>query len=48
MRRAMEVADWKGFKSRLNAARKAGKIRGIGMASYIEACGGGGRRRAPP
>lgn len=42
MRRAMEVADWKGFKARLRAANKAGKIRGIGMASYIEACGGGG------
>ncbi|SIQ23715.1 xanthine dehydrogenase family protein molybdopterin-binding subunit [Bosea sp. TND4EK4] len=42
MRRAMEVADWKGFKSRHGAAKKAGKIRGIGMASYIEACGGGG------
>lgn len=42
MRRAMEVADWKGFKSRQKASAKAGKIRGIGMASYIEACGGGG------
>lgn len=42
MRRAMEVADWSGFKGRLRAANKAGKLRGIGMASYIEACGGGG------
>lgn len=42
MRRAMEVANWQGFKTRLKAANKAGKIRGIGMASYIEACGGGG------
>lgn len=42
MRRAMEVADWKGFKSRLKASQKAGKIRGIGLACYIEACGGGG------
>jgi carbon-monoxide dehydrogenase large subunit len=42
MRRAMEVADWKGFKGRLKAAAKAGKIRGIGLACYIEACGGGG------
>jgi carbon-monoxide dehydrogenase large subunit len=42
MRRAMEVADWKGFKARLKAANRAGKIRGIGLASYIEACGGGG------
>ncbi len=42
MRRAMEVSDWQGFKARLKTANKAGKIRGIGMASYIEACGGGG------
>ncbi|MBX9908503.1 MAG: xanthine dehydrogenase family protein molybdopterin-binding subunit [Beijerinckiaceae bacterium] len=42
MRRAMEVADWKGFKTRLKASTKAGKIRGIGMGCYIEACGGGG------
>lgn len=42
MRRAMDVADWKGFKARHKAAAKAGRIRGIGMASYIEACGGGG------
>ena len=42
MRRAMDVADWKGFKARQKASAKAGKIRGIGLASYIEACGGGG------
>lgn len=42
MRRAMDVADWEGFKTRLKASTKAGKIRGIGMACYIEACGGGG------
>ncbi len=42
MRHAMEVADWKGFKARHKASAKAGRIRGIGMASYIEACGGGG------
>lgn len=42
MRRAMEVADWTGFKARQKAAAKSGKIRGIGLACYIEACGGGG------
>lgn len=42
MRRAMEVADWTGFKSRQKAAARSGKIRGIGLACYIEACGGGG------
>ncbi|KAA2234386.1 xanthine dehydrogenase family protein molybdopterin-binding subunit [Salinarimonas soli] len=41
MRRAMEAADWAGFKERLKASRKAGKARGIGFASYIEACSGG-------
>ncbi len=30
------MADWAGFKERLKAARKDGKIRGIGMATYIE------------
>ncbi len=42
MRRAMDVADWKGFKARQKASAKAGRIRGIGLACYIEACGGGG------
>lgn len=46
MRRAMEVADWQGFKTRLKSSAKAGKIRGIGMACYIEACGGGGPESA--
>ena len=36
MTRAMEASDWNGFKDRLRAARKDGKIRGIGMATYIE------------
>ena len=46
MRRAMEVADWGGFKERLRASRKAGMARGIGMACYIEACSGGGPETA--
>jgi carbon-monoxide dehydrogenase large subunit len=41
MRRAMEAADWAGFKERFKASRKAGRARGIGLASYIEACSGG-------
>ena len=41
MRRAMEIADWAGFKKRYAASRKKGLVRGIGMGSYIEACGGG-------
>ena len=39
MARAQETAGWDGFKARAAAAKKAGKLRGIGLASYIEACG---------
>lgn len=41
MTRALEVADHKGFSARADAAAKAGKLRGFGFATYIEACGGG-------
>jgi len=46
MRRAMEVADWAGFADRHAAARERGRVRGIGMATYIEACAGGGAETA--
>jgi len=36
---AMTIADVKGFASRKAEAAKRGKLRGIGYASYIEACG---------
>jgi carbon-monoxide dehydrogenase large subunit len=38
MRQAMERAGWEGFDQRLAASKAAGKIRGLGMATYIEAC----------
>src|SRR5688572_5584872 len=38
MTTAMERAGWKDFDKRLAASKKAGKIRGIGMSTYIEAC----------
>jgi carbon-monoxide dehydrogenase large subunit len=38
---AMENADWKGFKARQKESKKRGKLRGIGMATYTERCGGG-------
>jgi aerobic carbon-monoxide dehydrogenase large subunit len=41
MRRAMEVAAWDDFDARLEEARGRGRVRGIGLASYIEACAGG-------
>ena len=40
--RAQQIGDWAGFRSRQQAAKKAGKLRGIGIATYIEACGGNG------
>jgi aerobic carbon-monoxide dehydrogenase large subunit len=36
MKAALEKADQKGFKDRLKASKKVGKLRGFGMASYIE------------
>lgn len=46
MMRAQEVADWKGFPRRLAQAKRRGKLRGIGLATYIEACGSNGPERA--
>ncbi|MDP2621538.1 MAG: xanthine dehydrogenase family protein molybdopterin-binding subunit [Hyphomicrobiales bacterium] len=39
---AMELADWKGFAARREESARRGLLRGIGMATYIEACAGGG------
>ncbi len=39
MNQAMEAADWAGFESRKAESAARGKLRGIGMACYIEACG---------
>jgi carbon-monoxide dehydrogenase large subunit len=36
---AMQAADWNGFVGRKAEARARGKLRGIGMSCYIEACG---------
>jgi aerobic carbon-monoxide dehydrogenase large subunit len=40
--RAQEIADWHGFDRRLAQSRESGKLRGIGFATYIEACGNNG------
>ncbi|MFZ4808717.1 MAG: xanthine dehydrogenase family protein molybdopterin-binding subunit [Hyphomicrobiaceae bacterium] len=37
--KALDLADYKGFPARRAAAKARGKLRGIGVASYIEACG---------
>jgi carbon-monoxide dehydrogenase large subunit len=44
--RAQELADWDGFGRRLRESRRAGKLRGIGIGTYIEACGGNGPETA--
>ncbi len=36
---AMKAADYAGFAKRKTEAAKRGKLRGIGMSCYIEACG---------
>ncbi|HEX3710996.1 MAG TPA: xanthine dehydrogenase family protein molybdopterin-binding subunit [Pseudolabrys sp.] len=44
--RAQEVADWDGFNKRAAQSKRAGRLRGIGLATYIEACGGNGPETA--
>ncbi len=39
---ALAAADWKGYAQRKSATAARGRLRGRGMASYIEASGGGG------
>jgi carbon-monoxide dehydrogenase large subunit len=46
MARAQETGDWAGFKKRAALSKKAGKLRGIGIATYIEACGSNGPETA--
>ena len=43
---AMEMIDWAGFGLRRIAAREAGKLRGIGLANYIETATGYPQERA--
>jgi carbon-monoxide dehydrogenase large subunit len=46
MRAAMAKADWEGFEARRAASARGGKLRGIGLASYVEACSGGSPERS--
>jgi len=41
MEDALARADWTGFAARRAASARAGKLRGIGIATYLEAGGGG-------
>jgi carbon-monoxide dehydrogenase large subunit len=36
---ALKAADYAGFEQRRTASSRQGKLRGLGVASYIEACG---------
>ena len=44
--RAQELIDWRGFNKRAVQSRRAGRLRGIGIATYIEACGANGPETA--
>ncbi|MEM7652381.1 MAG: xanthine dehydrogenase family protein molybdopterin-binding subunit [Pseudomonadota bacterium] len=46
MDKAMETSDWSEMAARKADARARGKLRGIGMSYYIEACSGGGPEAA--
>jgi aerobic carbon-monoxide dehydrogenase large subunit len=39
LKKAMELADYKGFARRKRESARHGKLRGIGISAYIEACG---------
>ena len=39
LKKAMELADVKGFNKRKREAARHGKLRGLGYSTYIEACG---------
>ncbi|HVZ52842.1 MAG TPA: xanthine dehydrogenase family protein molybdopterin-binding subunit [Pseudolabrys sp.] len=43
--RAKELSDWDGFRARRKAAKRAGKLRGIGCGMFIEPSGGGGVKK---
>lgn len=44
--RAQQMIEWDGFRKRAAAAGKRGKLRGMGISTYIEACGNMGPETA--
>lgn len=46
LREATRMVDWEGFAARREAARHRGKLLGVGIASYVEACAGMGEEQA--
>ena len=39
LERALAAADWEGFPARRQEAARRGRYRGIGISTYVEACG---------
>src|SRR5262245_58772911 len=39
LKKALDIADYKGFGKRKRDSARRGKLRGIGFSTYIEACG---------
>src|SRR5690606_25945604 len=37
--RAQDVSEWKSFEKRAGESKQRGKVRGLGLSTYIEACG---------
>ena len=46
LERAQQLADWVGFPRRRAQSKKAGRLRGIGLSTYVEACGNNGPETA--
>ena len=46
MEEALNQADYDGFAARRETNRDAGKLRGIGFASYVDNCGRGNEKAA--
>ena len=45
LKTALQACDWKGFAKRQKAAKKRGKLRGIGVAMFLEPSGGVGKEQ---
>ena len=45
LKTALQASDWKGFAKRQRAAKKRGKLRGIGLAMFLEPSGGAGKEQ---
>ena len=39
LEKALEISDWGGFAGREEESKSRGKLRGIGLSTYVEACG---------